>query len=48
MDTTQDSGLTGIDLSGSQFTVEQTGSDQNFRPEYEDRDVTGETLFSLI
>ena len=46
MDTTQDSGLTGIDLSGSQFTVEQTGSDQNFRPEYEARDVTGETLFS--
>jgi uncharacterized protein YxjI len=46
MKTTHRSELTGIDLSGNQYTVEQTGSDQNFRPEYEARDVTGETLFS--
>lgn len=46
MDTTQRPEVTGIDLSGSQYTVEQTGSDQNFRPEYDAKDVTGETLFS--
>jgi uncharacterized protein YxjI len=34
-----------IDLSGSQYTVEQTGRDTNFRPEYEARDVTGDTIF---
>lgn len=38
-------GLTALDLSGTQYTVEQTGRDKNFRPEYEARDVTGETLF---
>lgn len=34
-----------LDLSGSQYTVEQTGRDENFRPEYEARDVTGDTVF---
>ncbi|MFC6614244.1 hypothetical protein ACFQAS_04620 [Halopenitus salinus] len=37
--------LSAIDLSGSQYTVEQTGRDGNFRPEYEARNVTGDTLF---
>jgi len=37
--------LSAIDLSGSQYTVEQTGRDKNFRPEYEARDVTGNTIF---
>ncbi|WP_248898190.1 hypothetical protein [Haloplanus halobius] len=32
-------------LSGSQYTVEQTGRDKNFRPEYEARDVVGDTIF---
>lgn len=35
----------GVDVSGDRFTVEQTGQDGNFRPEYEARDGTGETLF---
>lgn len=35
----------GVDVSGDRFTVEQTGKDENFRPEYEARDGTGETLF---
>lgn len=37
--------LTAIELSGTHYTVEQTGRDGNFRPEYEAKDVTGETLF---
>jgi uncharacterized protein YxjI len=37
--------ITGLGLSGTQYTVEQTGQDKNFRPEYEARDVTGDTLF---
>lgn len=37
--------LAAIDLSGTQYTVEQTGRDENLRPEYEARDVTGETIF---
>lgn len=45
MTTSQQYELTAIDISGSQYTVEQTGRDENFRPEYEARDVTGETLF---
>lgn len=36
---------TTLGLSGSQYTVEQTGTDENFRPEYEARDVTGNTIF---
>lgn len=36
---------TALNLSGSQYTVEQTGTDKNFQPEYEARDVTGETIF---
>jgi uncharacterized protein YxjI len=36
---------TALDLSGSQYTVEQTGTDENFQPEYEARDVTGDTIF---
>lgn len=35
----------GVDVSGDRFTVEQTGQDGNFRPEYEARDGTGTTLF---
>ena len=34
-----------LGLSGSQYTVEQTGTDKNFQPEYEARDVTGDTIF---
>ncbi|MGQ3330496.1 hypothetical protein [Halorubrum sp. FL23] len=41
----QQYGPSAIDLAGSQYTVEQTGRDKNFRPEYEARDVTGDTLF---
>lgn len=37
--------ITGLGLSGTQYTVEQTGTDKNFRPEYEARDVTGDTIF---
>jgi hypothetical protein len=37
--------LSAIDLAGSQYTVEQTGRDKNFRPEYEAREVTGDTIF---
>jgi uncharacterized protein YxjI len=37
--------ISGLELSGTQFTVEQTGQDPNFRPEYETRDVTGNILF---
>ncbi|SDJ68230.1 Uncharacterized protein YxjI [Halovenus aranensis] len=33
-------------LSGSQYTVEQTGTDENMRPEYEATDAAGETVFS--
>ena len=36
---------TEIDLSGTQYTVEQTGRDENFRPEYEARDAAGDTIF---
>jgi hypothetical protein len=36
---------TALNLSGSQYTVEQTGTDENFQPEYEARDVTGDTIF---
>lgn len=34
-----------IDLSGSTYTVEQTGRDANFRPEYEARSGTGDAVF---
>ena len=34
-----------VDLSGSQYTVEQTGRDTNFRPEYVAKDVTGDAIF---
>lgn len=37
-----------IDLSGTQYTVEQTGSDTNMRPEYEARDAAGDTIFSGV
>jgi len=45
MTPSQQYGPSAIDLAGSQYTVEQTGRDKNFRPEYEARDVTGDTLF---
>ena len=45
MGTSQPHEITGLDLSGTEFTVEQTGKDKNFRPEYEARDVTGDTIF---
>jgi len=37
--------IAALNLSGSQYTVEQTGTDENFQPEYEARDITGETIF---
>jgi uncharacterized protein YxjI len=37
--------IAALGLSGSEYTVEQTGTDKNFRPEYEARDVTGDTIF---
>lgn len=37
--------IAALGLSGSQYTVEQTGTDKNFQPEYEARDVTGDTIF---
>ena len=37
--------ISSLGLSGTEYTVEQTGTDKNFRPEYEARDVTGETIF---
>jgi uncharacterized protein YxjI len=37
--------ITALNLSGSQYTVEQTGTDKNFQPEYEARDITGDTIF---
>jgi uncharacterized protein YxjI len=37
--------ITGLGLSGTEYTIEQTGQDKNFRPEYEARDVTGDTIF---
>lgn len=36
----------GLDLNGSQYTVEQTGTDGHRRPEYEATDAAGETVFS--
>lgn len=37
--------ISAIDLSGSEYTVEQTGHDTNLRPEYEARNITGDTIF---
>lgn len=37
--------VAALGLSGTTYTVEQTGTDENFRPEYEARDVTGDTVF---
>jgi len=37
--------IDALALSGSQYTVEQTGTDKNFQPEYEARDVTGDTIW---
>ena len=37
--------LSALHLSGSQYTVKQTGRDTNLRPEYEARDVTGNMIF---
>lgn len=34
-----------LDLSGSEYVVEQTGRDENLRPEYEASDVAGNTIF---
>jgi uncharacterized protein YxjI len=38
--------ITAIELSDDEYTVEQTGRDGNFRPEYEARNAAGETLFT--
>jgi len=46
MPTTQQYVPEAIDLSGNQYTVEQSGKDKNMRPEYEARDVAGDTIFS--
>jgi uncharacterized protein YxjI len=40
--------ITELGLSGSQYTVEQTGQDENLRPEYEARNVSGEVIFRCI
>ncbi len=40
--------ISALDLSGSRYTVEQTGQDENFRPEYEASDAAGDTLFSGV
>ena len=45
MGTPQQYEIAGLGLSGSEYTVKQTGTDKNFRPEYEARDVTGDTIF---
>jgi hypothetical protein len=45
MTASQQHALSETELSGSQYTVEQTGRDENFRPEYGARDVTGNTVF---
>jgi uncharacterized protein YxjI len=45
MGTPQQYEITGLGLSGSQYTVEQTGQDENLRPEYEAWNVAGETIF---
>jgi uncharacterized protein YxjI len=45
MGTLQQYEVSGLGLSGTEYTVEQTGQDKNFRPEYEARDVTGDTIF---
>ncbi len=44
MGTLQQYEISGLGLSGTEYTVEQTGQDKNFRPEYEARDVTGDTI----
>lgn len=35
-----------IALTGTEYTVEQTGKDTNMRPEYAAKDVAGDTIFS--
>lgn len=45
MGTPQQYEVAALDLSGTQYTVEQTGQDENFQPEYEARDATGDTIF---
>lgn len=40
--------ITELGLSGSQYTVAQTGQDENLRPEYEARNVSGEVIFRCI
>lgn len=45
MTTSKQYELASIDLSGTHYTVEQVDRDKNFRPEYEARDVTGDTIF---
>ncbi|MFC6974319.1 hypothetical protein ACFQL1_06080 [Halomicroarcula sp. GCM10025709] len=45
MDTPQRYETAALGLSGTRYTVEQTGTDKNFRPEYEARDVSGDTIF---
>jgi uncharacterized protein YxjI len=37
-----------VDLSSGQYVVAQTGKDKNMRPEYEAREVTGDTVFSGV
>lgn len=41
----QQSEIAALGLSSTQYTVEQTGTDKNFRPEYEAKNVTGDTIF---
>lgn len=37
-----------VHLSGSQYTVAQTGKDKNMRPEYEATDASGDTVFTCV
>lgn len=45
MDRSPQSDIDALDLSSSQYTVEQTGQDGHRRPEYEARNVAGDVVF---
>lgn len=37
--------IPSLNLSSTQYIIEQTGKDKNSRPEYEARNITGDTIF---
>lgn len=45
MGSPQPNDIAALDLTGTEYTVEQTGQDENLRPEYEATDAAGDTLF---